>query len=160
VYSGVEVRVPVLLNKSGAPMLQLAPFFDFGAGWNVDSTTPPPTTISSAGIGVLFALEKHLRAQFYWGNAFRDSILPPAPAGLGDSLPSECRCVLARIKRRSAAVAHRRCTSRLHVLHGGVVESDLHEIDGADFVQFSVLGFGVTSSERASSESYHTPSSA
>jgi hemolysin activation/secretion protein len=72
VYSGIEVRVPVLVNKTGAPVVQLAPFFDFGAGWNVDADTPEPTSISSAGIGVLFSPDEHLRAQLYWGHAFRN----------------------------------------------------------------------------------------
>ena len=72
VYSGVELRVPVLANKVGAPVVQLAPFFDFGGAWNVEASTPDPSTISSAGVGVLFSPGKHLQAQLYWGHAFRD----------------------------------------------------------------------------------------
>jgi len=72
VYSGVELRVPVLANKIGAPVVQIAPFFDFGGAWNIDADTPEPTTISSAGIGVLLTPNRHLRAQLYWGHAFRD----------------------------------------------------------------------------------------
>ena len=72
VYGGIEVRLPVLVNKAGAPLVQLAPFFDFGAGWNVDADTPEPTSISSAGIGVLFSPNEHLHAQLYWGYAFRN----------------------------------------------------------------------------------------
>lgn len=72
VYSGIELRVPVLINKVGAPVVQLAPFFDFGAAWNIDASTPDPKSISSAGIGVLFTPNKRLHAQLYWGHAFRD----------------------------------------------------------------------------------------
>lgn len=72
VYSGVELRVPVLLNKNGAPIVQLAPFFDFGASWFVGVSTPSPTSISSAGLGVLFTPGKYVQAQLYWGYAFYD----------------------------------------------------------------------------------------
>ena len=34
-------------------------------------STPPPSTISSAGVGVLFSPNEHLNAQLYWGYAFR-----------------------------------------------------------------------------------------
>ena len=71
VYSGIELRLPVLFSKTGAPLLQLAPFFDFGAGWNVAGGTPSPKTISSAGMGVLFNPVKYVQAQLYWGYAFR-----------------------------------------------------------------------------------------
>ncbi len=71
-FASAELRVPLLCNKAGAPIVQAAPFSDFGGGWNVGADTPGPTTISSAGIGVLFTPDKHLRAQLYWGHAFRD----------------------------------------------------------------------------------------
>lgn len=72
VYSGIELRVPVFANKAGAPVIQLAPFFDFGGGWNAGEGTPEPKTISSAGIGVLLSPNQHLHAQLYWGHAFRN----------------------------------------------------------------------------------------
>ncbi|MGO9611192.1 MAG: ShlB/FhaC/HecB family hemolysin secretion/activation protein [Verrucomicrobiia bacterium] len=71
VFSSVELRVPVVFNGLGAPIVQFAPFFDFGGAWNVGASTPPPTTISSAGVGVLFSPNEHLNAQLYWGYAFR-----------------------------------------------------------------------------------------
>lgn len=72
VYSGIELRAPVLANKAGAPIIQLAPFFDFGGGWNAGEGTPEPKTISSAGIGLLVSPNEHLHAQLYWGHAFRN----------------------------------------------------------------------------------------
>lgn len=72
VASTVELRIPVVLDKSGAPAVQVAPFFDFGGGWNAGGPTPNPTTISSAGIGLLLTPNKHLNAQLYWGHPFRD----------------------------------------------------------------------------------------
>ena len=83
VYSGIELRVPVLFNKVGAPIVQLAPFFDFGGACNVHADTPEPTTICSAGIGILFTPNKHLRSQLYWGHAFRN--LNPSGDNLQDS---------------------------------------------------------------------------
>jgi hemolysin activation/secretion protein len=71
VFSSVELRVPVVFNRLGEPIVQFAPFFDFGGAWNVGASTPQPTTISSAGVGVLISPNKHLNAQLYWGYAFR-----------------------------------------------------------------------------------------
>ncbi len=73
--SSVEVRVPVLFNKTGAGMLHLAPFFDFGGGWNTHDS-PSPTTISSTGVGLLFKAGKHFSAEFYWGYRLRDVTMP------------------------------------------------------------------------------------
>ena len=75
-FASAELRVPVLFDKMGTPVVQLAPFFDFGGGWNVGASpvtgsNPPPTTVSSAGIGLLVSPSKHLKAQLYWGHAFK-----------------------------------------------------------------------------------------
>lgn len=76
VLSSVEVRVPVLSNKAGAPVLQVAPFLDYGNGWNRHASTPAPRDLLSAGIGLLFTPHEKIHAQLYWGHAFRD--LKPA----------------------------------------------------------------------------------
>ena len=68
--STVELRLPVLLNGAGESIVQLAPFFDFGGGSLVGEPTPHPTTISSAGIGLLLTPNKHMNAQLYWGHPF------------------------------------------------------------------------------------------
>ena len=73
--SSIEFRVPVLFDKSGAGMLQLAPFFDFGGGWNYDDS-PSPTTICSTGVGLLFTPGRHLSAEIYWGYRLRDVDIP------------------------------------------------------------------------------------
>jgi len=80
--SSVEFRVPVLFDKSGAGMLHLAPFFDFGGGWNADDS-PSPTTICSAGIGLLLTATRHFNAEIYWGHRFREVEIPDN-AGLQD----------------------------------------------------------------------------
>jgi hemolysin activation/secretion protein len=73
--SSIEFRVPVLFDKSGAGMLHLAPFFDFGGGWNNEGS-PSPTTICSTGLGVLFTTGKHFSAEIYWGHRFQDVDIP------------------------------------------------------------------------------------
>jgi hemolysin activation/secretion protein len=70
VTGSVELRVPVLFNRKGAAVVQLAPFVDGGGGWNNDAPTPNPRSILSAGIGVIFTPSRHFSAQFYWGYAF------------------------------------------------------------------------------------------
>lgn len=71
IVSSVEFRVPVWFNKTGAGVVHLAPFYDFGGAWNVDDSTRP-NTISSVGLGLLVAPGKHFSAQIYWGHALRN----------------------------------------------------------------------------------------
>jgi hemolysin activation/secretion protein len=71
VVSSIELRVPVLLSRGGLAVVQLAPFFDFGGGWNNRSSTPQPRTIASAGVGVLLSPNRHITGQLYWGYPFR-----------------------------------------------------------------------------------------
>jgi hemolysin activation/secretion protein len=68
--SSVEFRLPLLYNKTGAGILHVAPFFDFGGAWNVHES-PDPTTIASTGLGLLFTPNKHASAQIYWGYRLR-----------------------------------------------------------------------------------------
>jgi hemolysin activation/secretion protein len=75
IISSVEFRVLLLFNKSGEGMLSLAPFFDFGGGWNIPDS-PSPTTIYSTGIGCLFKPSKHFSAEVYWGYRIKDVEVP------------------------------------------------------------------------------------
>ena len=75
VVSSLELRSPIYQNKRGERILQLAPFIDFGGGWNHDDS-PTPHTIASIGIGVLFNPNRYCRLQCYWGYAFRDFDTP------------------------------------------------------------------------------------
>jgi len=72
----IEFRVPIFFRKSGEPMVSLAPFFDYGNGWNQGSPTPHPRDLTSAGIGLLVTPHEKVHAQLYWGYPFRD--LKPA----------------------------------------------------------------------------------
>jgi hemolysin activation/secretion protein len=69
----IETRVPLVRNKPWADFIHLAPFIDFGHGWNSGVPTPSPTKLASLGVGLRWALTLPvafpLRSQFeiYWG---------------------------------------------------------------------------------------------
>jgi hemolysin activation/secretion protein len=89
VFASAEVRVPVLYGKNKKPILLVAPFVDFGSGWNTESnriqaSTGGTTTmsqghntetLSSAGLGLIFNPSGHAHAELYWGYAFNRDIL-------------------------------------------------------------------------------------
>ena len=68
----VELRLPLLHDRAGAATVQLAPFCDYGKGWNVRTPTPGPGELTSAGIGLLLTPHPQFSAQIYWGHAFRN----------------------------------------------------------------------------------------
>ncbi len=74
--ASVELRLPVMFNHRGEAVLQFAPFCDFGGAWNTFNHTPDPTTIWSAGAGLLFTPNRHVNAQLYWGYAFKNIKTP------------------------------------------------------------------------------------
>jgi hemolysin activation/secretion protein len=86
IVSSMEFRVPILFNKAGAGVLQLAPFFDFGGAWNVDGS-PEPTTIYSAGSGLLLNANRYISGELYWGYRIRHVQMPSnaGAQGLGIS---------------------------------------------------------------------------
>ena len=75
VASTIEFRVPVWYDKAGKGIVQLAPFFDAGGGWNRGGS-PSPTTIYSTGIGLLIKPIKYIEAQLYWGYRLHHVPLP------------------------------------------------------------------------------------
>jgi Hemolysin activation/secretion protein len=76
IVSSLEFRLPVLFNKAGAGIVDIAPFFDFGGGWNRNES-PQPTTIYSTGLGLLLAPNKYVNAQLYWGYRLHHIPMPP-----------------------------------------------------------------------------------
>lgn len=74
--SSAEFRIPILFNKAGAGIVQLAPFFDFGGAWNIRQS-PSPTTIYSTGVGLLLTPNRHFSAELYWGHRLRHVDEPP-----------------------------------------------------------------------------------
>jgi hemolysin activation/secretion protein len=72
IFASAELRIPLWLTKDKSPVVSLAPFFDFGGGWNVNKVDDNYETIYSAGVGLLFNATKHAQATLYWGHPFVD----------------------------------------------------------------------------------------
>jgi hemolysin activation/secretion protein len=87
-----ETRLPLMplmrgflgvdLSRYGFQYLELAPFYDFGRGWNKELKTPQPQDISSVGVGLRWAVAYPwlvtIRPQFevYWGHRLRKVFNP------------------------------------------------------------------------------------
>ena len=94
VLASVEVRVPVWEDKDHNALVSLAPFTDFGLGWdNVETSSSlgsagnlgrQGVALPSAGIGLLFNPIKYLSGQLYWGYGFNRRQVPD-----GDSLQND-----------------------------------------------------------------------
>ena len=74
ILSSLEARIPLVQNVWWADYLQVAPFVDYGRGWNEDLETPPVKSISSVGLGLRWAATwktrtRTIKPQFelYWG---------------------------------------------------------------------------------------------
>jgi hemolysin activation/secretion protein len=85
IITSLETRVPLIRDVFWADFLELAPFVDFGRGWNRERKTPGPQDISSVGVGVRWALTTSwpvpIRPQFelYWGHRLRKVEKPGGP---------------------------------------------------------------------------------
>jgi hemolysin activation/secretion protein len=70
VFLSAEVRIPILRLNQPRITLQLAPFVDFGYGFNNSGqfTAPLPyNTLASVGLGLRFQFSDRLTARFDWG---------------------------------------------------------------------------------------------
>ena len=88
----VEVRVPVLHDRRGEPMVQLAPFSDVGSGWSARGPTPDPKYLASVGIGLRWAITETIGFQIYWGEKLKNVTTPGGDlqdAGIHLQLSSE-----------------------------------------------------------------------
>jgi len=72
VFASAELRIPLWLGRDKTPVVSLAPFFDFGTGWNVNKVNDLNQTIYSAGVGLLVNPTRHAQATIYWGHPFVD----------------------------------------------------------------------------------------
>ncbi len=77
--SSLEWRVPVfrlpipgLSQSMDDGVVQLAVFADFGWSKNIESPSPRPRTISSAGLGLRWDPSRKIHTELYWGRAFRN----------------------------------------------------------------------------------------
>lgn len=68
VSASAEVRFPILRVKSIKGLLQIAPFVDFGLGWNSGANPDPsPNTLVGVGVGLQWQMGDRLNARFDWG---------------------------------------------------------------------------------------------
>jgi len=70
IATSLELRVPILRTALGRDVLQVAPFFDFGHGWN-DGETPPIKTIASYGAGLRYQAADGVFMSIYYGEPLR-----------------------------------------------------------------------------------------
>jgi hemolysin activation/secretion protein len=78
-----EYRYPVYSDMASNMRLYIAPFADYGRGWNADTTPAKPDSLSSAGVGFLFEYGTRFQAQLYLAKPFRK--IPQAEHDLQDS---------------------------------------------------------------------------
>lgn len=75
--ASVEARIPLVRNNRWADYLELAPFLDYGQGWNTDRPSGSPPNLTGIGIGLRWALSVPSRVplrsqfEFYWGYPLR-----------------------------------------------------------------------------------------
>ena len=103
--ASLELRVPLARNRRWADYLELAPFFDYGRGWNavgnasadlpgLGETPAAPTDIYSVGMGLRWALTfpgvVSVRPQFevYFGYRLRETRILGQPDPLQDVIVS------------------------------------------------------------------------
>lgn len=67
VSASAEVRLPIARFPEVQGTLQLAPFIDFGTGWNVNADNPNPNTLVGVGLGLLWQMGDRLSARLDWG---------------------------------------------------------------------------------------------
>ncbi len=69
----IEARVPVYTTKAGVDSVFLAPFFDFGHGWQTTVATPgtPPKTLASVGIGAIWNFWRGSHFEIYYGKQLK-----------------------------------------------------------------------------------------
>lgn len=76
--TSLEARVPIIRDTAWADFVQLAPFVDYGRGWNTKQPTEKPGDLPSVGIGLRWALSLQwpfpVRPQLevYWGHPLRN----------------------------------------------------------------------------------------
>lgn len=68
VLASIELRLPILRVEDVDGILHLAPFIDFGTGWNNGSRPNPAfNLLVSTGLGLQWQMQDDLFARFDWG---------------------------------------------------------------------------------------------
>jgi hemolysin activation/secretion protein len=82
--SAAELRLPIWRDRvDGRTLVQLAPFFDVGGGWNRNRPTLSPTTLYSTGLALRVAPWPFLRADVTWARRLADVERPDGLQGNG-----------------------------------------------------------------------------
>ncbi|MDJ0719035.1 MAG: ShlB/FhaC/HecB family hemolysin secretion/activation protein [Prochloraceae cyanobacterium] len=64
VFASVEMWLPMWRDEDLDMALQMAPFFDFGHGWNNDRTLEKDNTLFSVGVGLQYRIKDRFRDRF------------------------------------------------------------------------------------------------
>ncbi|AFY41247.1 ShlB/FhaC/HecB family hemolysin secretion/activation protein [Nostoc sp. PCC 7107] len=68
IFASTEVRLPVWRIPEVEGLLQVAPFIDFGTGWNSSNfVNPEPNTLVGDGFGLVWTMGDRLNARLDWG---------------------------------------------------------------------------------------------
>ena len=67
VFASAEVQIPILRLPQINSMLQVAPFIDFGVGWNNSGDNSNSNTLASIGLGLRWLQSDHFTARLDWG---------------------------------------------------------------------------------------------
>jgi hemolysin activation/secretion protein len=71
--ASLELRVPVLRDRIGAPVVQLVPFVDWGRSWFRErESVPPPETLWGVGLGVRWSIAHRAELEVFWGHPLRE----------------------------------------------------------------------------------------
>jgi hemolysin activation/secretion protein len=66
-FLSAEARLPILHVREVQGTLQIAPFIDFGTGWNINGDQLDTNTLAGVGVGLLWQMEERLTARLDWG---------------------------------------------------------------------------------------------
>jgi len=73
IFTSAEVQIPLLEIADLDGQLQLAPFVDFGVGWNnAESEDPDPNTLIGLGIGLQWQMGDRFSLRLDWGIPLTD----------------------------------------------------------------------------------------
>jgi hemolysin activation/secretion protein len=65
--ASAEVRLPIARIPDWNSVIQIAPFFDVGTVWNLESSNPDPQTLTSLGLGLIWQIDNRFTARLDWG---------------------------------------------------------------------------------------------
>jgi hemolysin activation/secretion protein len=72
VLASLEARVPFYTDAAGKDVLFIAPFVDYGQGWNSQVATPDPRTLASVGGGLIWNIPwRDSRFEIYYGKQLK-----------------------------------------------------------------------------------------